>query len=724
MLQAEPFSTIRMHIMIGKSEMFDETQAKISFPDLDKLFRAQSVAIIGASPKVGTARNRVVRVLLKHGYAGRVYPVTPSNDEVEGFRAYRTLADLPEIPDVALIITPAETVPGIIEECGEKGIKCAIVLSAGFEEIESGRGHARRLREAALKHRVAVLGPNGQGVWSVRTKTLLNFSAAAYDLETIRHAPIAIISQSGALAGAMGNYLQKNQLGCSYIVSVGNETCLDALDVLGWIIKQEDVRVVGLYLEGLANAGRLLTLAAEAHARGVQIVTLKAGRSEFGQEATASHTGKIASPYNIYVDVLEQAGVAVMEGLTEMMAALEVLCFLPDPRVFGDKGGGVSILSSSGGAGALLADHSDALGVPMATFADETSALLEKTLPEFARKVNPIDLTGQIRAIPNLFPSTLAVLLADKRTEAVVVQFASSGLSDLYADGDAFKAAARDGGLPIIVSLAAERADIVTRLEYLNAGVLVTDDPLNAMRALKWLYDRKRWSQNILADRHTAIAKRNAPVSWEDTMSFLEDCAVPPARWKILGPGQNAAEICAGMNWPLVVKALPSEAEHKTELGLVKLRVQTFEDVEHYAAQFRKIVGKPEMGVLVQEMITDGVEVVLSSLRDTDFGPVLSIGSGGVALELYRDITYLALPVTTEQVEAALRKLKLWNLLEGFRGAPRADIEALVHAAVEFGNMILATPELSEAEINPVLVRPAGKGVAAVDFLGVISPLS
>ena len=703
--------------------MFSKTQAETLVPDLDKIFRAKSVAVIGASPKVGTARNRVMRVLLKHGYTGRVYPVTPSNDEVEGLRAYRRIEDLPEIPDVALIITPAETVAGIIEECGQKGIRCAIVLSAGFEEIESGRGHASRLRKAAFKCGVTVLGPNCQGVWSVRTKTMLNFSAAAYDLEAVRHAPIAIISQSGALAGAMGNYLQKNQLGCSYIVSVGNETCLDALDVLGWIIKQDDVRVVGLYLEGLANAGRLLKLAAEAHARGVQIVTLKAGRSAFGQEATASHTGKIASPYGIYVDVLEQAGVAVMEGLTEMMAALEVLCFLPNPRVSSDKLGGVSILSSSGGAGALLADHSDEHGVPMAIFSDETSALLEKTLPEFARKVNPIDLTGQIRAIPNLFPSTLAVLLADQRTEAVVVQFASSGLRDLFADGDVFKAAARDSGLPMIISLAAERADIETRLAYLEAGVLVTDDPLNAMRALKWLYDRKGWSTNVLADRETAIVRRTAPVSWEDTMSFLDDCAVPAAPWKILGAGQSAVEICAGMTWPLVVKALPSEAEHKTELGLVKLRVQSFEDVELYAAQFRKIVGKPEMGVLVQEMITDGVEVVLSCLRDTDFGPVLSIGSGGVAIELYRDITYLALPVTPQQVEKALRKLKLWTSLEGFRGAPRADIEALIQAAVKFGNTILATPDLSEAEINPVLVRPAGKGVVAVDFLAVISTL-
>lgn len=204
-------------------------------------------------------------------------------------------------------------------------------------------------------------------------------------------------------------------------------------------------------------------------------------------------------------------------------------------------------------------------------------------------------------------------------------------------------------------------------------------------------------------------------------MTFLEESAVTPAKWKILRPGDNAADVCTDMNYPLVVKVLPSDAEHKTELGLVKLRVQTPEDVDAHAAAFRAKLDKPGAGVLVQEMITDGVEVVLSSLRDTDFGPVLSIGSGGVAIELYRDVTYLALPVTAEQVGTALRKLKLWTLLEGFRGAPRADIDALIRASVCFGDMILATPALVEAEINPVMLRPAGKGLAAVDFLSTVS---
>ena len=274
----------------------------------EDFFKPRSIAIVGASPQRGSARNTLVRVLLKHGFEGRVYPVSPSHGEIEGLKAYASLNALPEAPDVALIITPAHTVPGIITECGAKGVKNAIVYSSGFEEVESGKEHAHRLAEAARLCKVFVLGANCQGVWSVRQRAVLSFGAASLSLDKLLHAPIAVISQSGALAGAIGNYLQTNGMGCSYIVSVGNETCLDALDALSWVIEQDDVRVVGLYIEGLRDASRILKLAARARELGVQIVALKAGRSPVGQQATASHTGKIASSHAVYADLLELAG--------------------------------------------------------------------------------------------------------------------------------------------------------------------------------------------------------------------------------------------------------------------------------------------------------------------------------------------------------------------------------------------------------------------------------
>jgi acyl-CoA synthetase (NDP forming) len=681
----------------------------------EKFLKPASVAIVGASPQRGSPRNTLVRNLQKHGFEGRIYPVSQSNAEIEGLKAYKSLAELPEVPDVALVITPAETVPGIIAECGARGIRHAIVFSSGFEETEGGKDVAKRLADAAREHGVAVLGPNCNGVWSVLRNTMLTFSPAALNLETIPHAPIAIVSQSGALAGAMGNALQGSGMGLSYVVSVGNETCLDALNALECVVEQDDVRAVACYVEGLDNASRLLAIAQRARERAVQIVILKAGRSVVGQQATASHTGKIASSHAVYADVLEQAGVIAVDSLQEMIAAVEVLAFLPDPRVTGDTKGGVSVLSSSGGAGALLADHSSEFGIALAEFSPQTAERLDQVLPDFARKANPIDLTGQINTDRDLFRKTCDVVSADPRTEAVVVQFASSGRRYLQENAQVFKAMARE--LPVVVSFVGETMDPGVRKEFRDAGVLLSPDPAFSMRALSLLYRRHRAASLPKLPQRQPLPGRSAPGDWAGMMAFLGDSGVTPAPWVVLGPQDRAATGCARLNYPLVVKVLPSESEHKTELGLVKLRVQSSAEVDALAADFRQRLGKPAAGILVQEMVGDGVEVVLSCLRGTDFGPVLSIGSGGVAIELYRDVTNLALPVTREQVLTALQKLKLWTLLQGFRGKPAADVDAFIDAAVRFGDQFLACPDAREFEVNPVMVLPLKRGLAAVDAL-------
>jgi acyl-CoA synthetase (NDP forming) len=297
----------------------------------------------------------------------------------------------------------------------------------------------------------------------------------------------------------------------------------------------------------------------------------------------------------------------------------------------------------------------------------------------------------------------------------VIVQFASTVRRHLLANKEVFKTIARD--VPVFLSVMGEAVEPELLKELREAGVLVCGDPSAAMKALSLLYRRRAAMRLPALPHREPLPQRAAPLAWGDMMQFCEDSGVTPARWVVLGPEDRAAKACAHLSWPLVVKVLPSDAEHKTEMGLVKLRVQTAEDVDALARQFRDRMGKPQAGILVQEMVGDGVEVVLACLRNADFGPVISIGMGGVAIELFRDVTYLALPVSEEQVVAALRKLKLWTLLQGFRGKPAADVEALAHAAVRFGDMFLASPGVQEFEINPVLVKKKGEGLAAVDAL-------
>ena len=688
--------------------------------NFEKFLRPSSVAIVGASPQRDTPRNYLVRILQKHGYEGRIYPVTPSHAVVEGLTAYKSVAELPEVPDVALVITPAHTVPGIIAECGAKGIGNAIVFSSGFEEVEGGREIAGRLADAAREYNVAVLGPNCQGIWSLRSKTMLTFSSAAMNLDELEHAPIAVVSQSGALASAISNALQIAGMGCSYIVSVGNETCLDALDALECVVAQEDVRVVALYIEGLDDAARILPIAERARQRGVQIVVLKAGRSAVGQQATASHTGKIASSHAVYADVLEQAGVIAVDTLGEVLTAVEVFAFLKSPRASGDPKGGISVLSSSGGAGALLADHSSEFDIPLSEFSPTTAGALDRILPDMARKANPIDLTGQVISNPKLFEDACVTVGHDPRTEAVVIQFSAGGRRYLKENAEAFKALARE--VPVVVSFVGDHMERDIRRAFLHAGVLLAFEPSLAMGALALLYRRQRFQALPKLRRPEPLSARAAPLDWAQTMQFCKEAGITPVKWIVLRRDDRAAKACAPMKYPLVVKVLPSESEHKTELGLVKLRVRSAEEVDGHADDFRVRLGKPDAGILVQEMVEDGVEVVVSCLRGTDFGPIVSIGTGGVAIELYRDIASLALPVSEQQVLAALRRLKLWTLLQGFRGKPAADVEALARAVVRFGDMVLACPDLREFEINPVIVRPAGHGLSAVDALVTVTP--
>jgi acyl-CoA synthetase (NDP forming) len=697
--------------------MLERSAAQFDPKTLDHIFKPRTVAIVGASPERGTPRNSIVRVLLQTGFPGTIYLIHPRHREVEGLKCYPDLASLPEVPDLALVITPSQTVSGIIEDCGEKGVPAAVVFSSGFEEMEEGKALAAELLETANRCGVALLGANCQGAWSIRDKVVLSFGSAALQLKELKHSPVAIVSQSGALAGAIGFQLQTTGIGCSYMVSVGNETQLDILDYLSWIVAQDNVRVVVLYVEGFRDGSRLLDISERARANGVQIVALKSGNSSLGQSATASHTGKIASPHAIYRDVLDQAGIIAVEALADVLAIIETFIYLPRPRLSGDPKGGTSALSISGGACALLADHAEQRAVPMAEFSPKYAKALEELFPAFARSANPADMTGAVRSQPGLLDDSLALMSDDPRTEAFIMQFSSSGKRDLDEKGTLFKAVAQDKQLPVILSFAGEQPSAELRKEYRESGVLFCQDPAATIKALDWIYKRERYAARPAADMRPLPATHPAPRDWSETITVLADCGVGAPGWRVLGPADTAADACAGLSYPLVVKVLPSDADHKTELGLVKLCVSSPQEVDEHAASFRKVLNKPDAGILVQEMIDGGVEVVLSCLRKTDFGPILTVGLGGMGIELFRDVAHLALPVDERSVRNALKTLKLWALLEGFRGKPRADIEALVGAAVKFGDMFLAMPDLQEFEVNPLMVLPAGEGVSAVDAL-------
>jgi acyl-CoA synthetase (NDP forming) len=698
------------------------TGTKPPLTGLDAVFRARSIALVGLSADARKMTGAPLAILRQVGFAGEIHVVNPKYPEISGLKCWPDIESLPGAPDVALIMLGAASVPDAVRACGRKGIRAAVVLSSGFEESDDGKQLAAELRSAAAESGVLVIGPNCEGVWSVRDRVFLTFGSAA-KRSTLTHAPIAILSQSGAMAGGVGRHLQENRIGCSYIVSVGNETVLTIADYLAWLLEQDDVRVLALFIEGVRDGERLLPLLERARRKGIRMVALKAGNSAAGQLAAASHTGKIASPHAIYRDLLEAAGVIQVESLTELIEAAEILSTLPLPPARGGASGhgGVSVFSVPGGTRALTADLFERHGVPLATFDPVTVKALAAALPNFGCTENPTDLTGQVLSHPGLFDQCLRIIASDPNTEAIVIQVANRGPLDVRERIAVLGEIAVAVERPIVVSFLGDAFPADDREQLRRAGIVCARDPAEASRYLGWIYAARRIVQREALAPAPAAPATATPARWNEAEGFLTKCGVSLPASHLLQANEDPAKACERLEYPVAIKALPEDADHKTEAGLVILNVLAPAALTAHAATLRARLGRADATLLVQHMVGDGIEVILSAIRNPDFGPVLAIGSGGIAVELYKDIAYVPLPADRGQVLRALQRLKLWTLLQGFRGRPGADVDALVEAALRFGSAFLsAQPAAAEIELNPVFVRPRGSHgatVVAVDVL-------
>ena len=446
-------------------------------------------------------------------------------------------------------------------------------------------------------------------------------------------------------------------------------------------------------------------------------VTLKAGNSVEGLKAAASHTGKMASPYEVYRDLLDEAGAVQVHSLTSLLEAAEVLSLLPTPPARGELGG-VSVFSIPGGTRAMTADSLEEHQVPLATFDRATVARLADALPEFGGTENPTDLTGQVLSHPGLFDKCLRIIAQDPHTEALIVQVANRGPRDVMERCELLASVAAHSAVPIVVSFLGDALPAADKARLREAGVVCARDPAEASRFLGWLYRARTMQSRLAFSPPTDLPAALTPLTWDETARFLQECGVGLPGWKVVGAQDDAALVCANLQYPVAVKAMPEDADHKTELGLVTLNVAQ-SDIAAQVDRIRSRAGKPQAAVLVQEMNKGGIEVLLSALRNPDFGPILAIGMGGTATELHHDLAYVSLPTHPDRVRRALSRLKLAKLLAGFRGAPAAEVEGLLDAATAIGaRFVTATPAMSELEINPLFVHErASRKLTAVDAL-------
>ncbi|MEX3670289.1 acetate--CoA ligase family protein [Paraburkholderia phenoliruptrix] len=694
---------------------------------ISKLMRPASVAVVGASADTAKTSGRPVAYLRKHGFKGDIYPVNPRYDSIDGLRCYPDVASVPRAPDVGIVLLGAERAHLAVRELASRGTSAAIVLASGYAETgDEGAKRQARLLEAAGSMRL--LGPNTIGLVNLTDRITLSASGAL-ETDTFAVGGIGVVSQSGGILGALLSRAAARGIGLSKLVSTSNEADLDMADFVDYLVDDDSTSVIALYLEGLRHPERFRRATLRAAAAGKPVVVFKIGRSESGARSAVSHTGALAGSDRMYDALFNQVGVIRAQTFSDL---LDVPQALATRRRLGGRR--VAILTSTGGAGTLVADS---LG--MASFEtpppDEATAAKLRALQTGDHAVldrNPIDVT-LAGLQPALLRGAIATLLDSPCYDAVAVIVGSSGLAmpDLMAGaiGDSLP-----GSDKPVMAFVSPHAPQITRL--LNEqGVPAFQSPESVTSALAAMKQHAAFRQ-----RGASSAKQNAEAAVEvndipsgslneaQAKALFARFGVTGVREQVVTNAAEAERAARELGGKVVLKLLSNTITHKSDVGGVAVGLSA----ESIGARLNRmrddvetVTGLPANAFLVQEMVAGGTELILGLHRDP-LGTALLLGMGGVAAELFKDTTMRLLsadaPLSRDDALEMTRELKTWPLLKGYRGRPRADVDALANAIVAFARMATQLGErIVEAEINPIFVLPAGQGVRAADGVAVLA---
>jgi acetyltransferase len=684
--------------------------------NLDGLLFPRSVAVIGASATPGKIGHALFANVVS--FPGTVYAVNPKHTEIMGKPCFPTVAALPEPVDLAVIVIPADGVAEVLRECGKKGIKNAVVISAGFKECGvEGAKREQELVRVAEEYGLNVLGPNVLGIISTRAGLNATFAPRG-----ALPGHIAFISQSGAFCTSVLDWAWKEKLGFSHFVSLGNKAVLNECDFLWAFAEDPETRVIVAYLEGIQDGPRFMEIAREV-TREKPIVVLKAGRAEAGARAVSSHTGTMAGADHAYDAAFRQCGVIRARTVEELFDYAYILARQPLP-----KGKRIGIMTNAGGAGVMAADAAEWEGLTVARLSESTVRALAARLPPAAALYNPVDILGDANA--QRYREALELVLGDPGVDMVTALSAPVAILRFSELAEVVAEAKERFGKPIAVSFMAgelgEEAEEILR----RAGIPSFFDPARAVRALaalaKYAEIRARSrtpppsfpvdlpkARKILK---SAEEKGRVRLGLE-AMELLSAYGIPVAKGGVAKTAEEARKIAEEIGKPVAIKILSPEITHKTEVGGVRLSVPP-QEADRVAWEllnaFRKTFpGIPMDGVYVQEMLPPGREVILGMVRDPTFGPLLMFGLGGIYVEVLRDVAFGVAPLSREEAEEMVRLIRGAKLLLGVRGQPPVDLAGLVDLILRISQMSVENPEILELDLNPVICYP--ERVVAVD---------
>jgi len=687
-------------------------------PSLDRFFRPESVAVVGASRSPGSIGWQVVDNLLIHGFAGAVYPVNPNAPAIHSVPAHASIRDVPGPVDLAVVTVPREAVLPVARECGEAGVKALVVISAGFREVgPDGAERERRLVEIVREHGMRLVGPNCMGLLSTEPEVSLN---ATFAPTAPPRGPISFMSQSGALGVTILDYAAEYGIGIRDFVSVGNKADVSGNDLLEYWEEDDGTRVILMYLENFGNPRRFTRIARRI-TRSKPICVVKSGRTLAGARAASSHTGALASVDVATDALLSQCGVLRADTVGELFDVAMALGTLPLPR-----GNRVAIVTNAGGPGIITADACEAGGLEVVELGPETQKRLREIFPAEASVRNPVDMIATATA--ESYRVALDVVLDDPRVDAAIAAFVPP-LGVRQTDvADAIQAAGESRKeKPILAVLMGREGLPQGRAELQEAGIPAYIFPESAARALAALDRHRRWLARPVEEPETFDADEDAAarvldgageagraqLTEPEAYRVLEAFGIPVVEHRLATSGPEAAEAARSLGFPVVLKAVSPEIVHKSEAGAVRVGLETAEDVEAAYGEMIEGIGRERpdaeiAGVLVCRHEASGTETIVGMSTHPGFGPVLMFGLGGIYVEALRDVAFRVQPVTRPDAREMIEEIRAHPLLEGVRGEAGVDQDLLVGVIQRVSQLVGTFPRIQELEMNPFLARPDG----------------
>lgn len=687
---------------------------------LDKIFNPKSVAVVGASDEEGSVGYALMKNFLDSSFEGEVYPVNIRKKEVLKLKAYPNVEQLPKTVDLAIIATPAKTVPDVLEQCGRAGIKGVIIISAGFKEVgPEGKALEDKLIEIKRKYELRIIGPNCLGI--MRPSISLN---ATFMNKMPKPGNIAFISQSGALGAAILDWAIHENIGFSNFISVGSMMDVDFGDLIDYLGTDPQTRSILMYIEGMKDARKFMS-AARHFARTKPIIVVKAGKFSESAKAAASHTGSLTGEDEVYDAAFRRAGIVRVEEIADLFNCAEVLGLQPLP-----KGPNLAIVTNAGGPGVMATDALIARGGKLAKLSLQTMELLNSILPPYWSVGNPIDILGDAKA--DRYKEVLEACLKDENVNGVLIIYTAQAVAEPVEIAKSVVEVCkreRYRNKTILTSfMGGEAVEEANRILNEN-GLPTYSTPEQAVKTYLYMYQYKRnlellyetpeelpvdispTKRPVLVAMHNAVMENRELLTEAEAKKLLEYYDLPVVKTYVAKTADEAVQRASQIGYPVVLKILSPQITHKTDAGGVALDLNSEAKVRE---AFEQIIKNAKaynpnaeiLGVTVQSMIKKkGYEVIIGAKKDPIFGPVVLFGMGGIGVELFKDYATGIPPLNQTLARRLMEETKVYQLLKGYRNLPPANIKLLEETLVRFSQMIIDFPQIKEVDINPLLIN-------------------